>query len=571
MNCHACDEVIPEDLPRCPKCSAPLALAMLEVVRGNLSDRIHFLKAREYRVGRAQRNDIVLAEPSVSKDHGRIWYDNGHFFVEDRGSRHGIHLNAVKVERGELAHGATLQLGSVTLRFTLLGDETTARIADFPWVEQQQLLLSLIQPLNASLVLNDVLEQVLDGVMRITKAERGYVLLYDESPDAAKYESIAGLRLRIGRQGSGEPLTRVDGISVSSIRRALETGATVATGNAFLDPQFDASESIRRMELRTIVCIPLATPHRSDSFATEPQTPQGVIYVDNHVTSAPFSGESLRAAGALARHAALAIDNARLFEAEQQTIQHLRVTQRRLLQAEKLATIGKMSAGIAHELNTPLAYILGNLELLQLQSLTDPQREMARAIQQGAERIREMAQRLLDFSRPSQEAPAMIDVNRVVERAFELCSYPIRRGGITVRKDLVSDLPQVKAVPHQLEMAFTNLIINAVQAMPGGGTLTASSRLEPGWVRVSISDTGVGIPDKIRPTLFEPFVTTKPDGKGTGLGLSTVLMIVESHQGQIDFASEPEAGTTFHIRLPAQESVEMPAAPGSTLDATPTP
>lgn len=527
-----------------------MALAVLEVVRGNLSDRIHFLKAREYHLGRSQRSDIVLAEPSISKDHARIWYEDGRFLVEDRGSRHGVHVNAVKTERTEVTHGSTIQMGNVTLRFAVLGDETTARIAEFPWIEQQQLLLSLIQPLNSSLVLSDVLDQVLDAIMRITKAERGYILLYDDSPEASRYASVAGLRLRVGRHEDGTELSQVEGISVSSIRRALETSATVATGNAFLDPQFDASESIRRMDLRTIVCMPLATPHRSDNLVAEKQTHQGVIYVDNHVTSAPFSADSLRAAEALARHAAMAIDNARLFEAEQRTIQHLRVTQNQLLQSEKLATIGKMSAGIAHELNTPLAYILGNLELLQLQALTEQQNEMIKAVQHGAERIREMAQRLLDFSRPSQEAPSATDVNRLVDRALDLCYYQIRRGGITVHKELAQGLPEINAVANQLEMAFTNLIINAAQAMPNGGTLTVSSCHVDGRVRISIADTGVGIPEKIRPTLFEPFVTTKPAGKGTGLGLSTVLMIVESHQGSIDFASEAGVGTTFNVSLP---------------------
>lgn len=556
MNCHVCQEAVAADAPRCPSCGANMALGVLEVVRGNLSDRIHFLKAREYRLGRSHRNDIVLAEPSISKDHARIWYAEGAFHIEDCGSRHGIHVNAVKAEAAELTHGSTIQLGNITLRFALLGDETTARIAEFPWIEQQQLLLSLIQPLNSSLVLSDVLEQVLDAVMRITKAERGYILLYDDSPEASRYASVGGLRLRVGRQEEGMELTQVEGISVSSIKRALETGTTVATGNAFLDPQFDASESIRKMDLRTIVCIPLGTPHRSDDLSDDVLMHQGVIYVDNHVTSAPFSADSLRAAEALARHAAMAIDNARLFEAEQRTIQHLRITQNQLLQSEKLATIGKMSAGIAHELNTPLAYILGNLELLQLQNLTEQQGEMVKAVQQGAERIREMAQRLLDFSRPSQDAPADADPNRLLERALELCYYQIRRGGIQLRKDLGAALPPIKAVANQLEMAFTNLIINAVQAMPNGGSLTVSSMLEGGSVRLAFTDTGVGIPEKIRPTLFEPFVTTKPAGKGTGLGLSTVLMIIESHKGRIDFTTESGVGTTFNVFLP----VEAPAS-----------
>lgn len=550
MKCHACAADVSPDDSRCPACGTHLAIAVLEVVTGNLSDRIHFLKAREYRLGRAQRNDIVLAESSISKDHARIWYEDGRFRVEDVGSRHGVHVNASKVDRADLVHGATIQMGNVSLRFALLGDETTAKIAEFPWIEQQQLLLSLIQPLNSTLVLSEVLGQVLDAVMRITKAERGYILLYDESPDAARYESIAGLRLRVGRQQDGRGLSQVEGISVSSIRRALESGTTIATGNAFLDPQFEASESIRRMDLRTIVCIPLAAPPRNETLVGEKASNLGVIYVDNHVTSAPFSPDSLKAAEALARHAAMAIDNARLFEREQRTIQNLRLAQRQILQSEKLATIGQMAAGVAHELNTPLAYMLGNLELLQLQPLTQSQGEMIKAVQQGAERIRDMAQRLLDFSRPSQDAPAPVSPNRLIDRALDLCYYQIRQAGVTLQKRLGEDVPEVLGIANQLEMALTNLILNAVQAMSRGGTLTISSGIEGEQVLISVADTGTGIPDKIRDSLFEPFVTTKPAGKGTGLGLSTVLMIVESHKGHIDFTSEAGVGTTFRILLP---------------------
>ena len=128
-----------------------------------------------------------------------------------------------------------------------------------------------------------------------------------------------------------------------------------------------------------------------------------MLYVDNAGSAEPFSGDALRAAEALARHAALAIENAQLFEREQHTIEELQKAQKQLLQSEKLATIGQMAAGIAHELNTPLTYIMGNLELLELQELTPAQREMLSSIARGAERIRTLAQRLLAFSRPARE------------------------------------------------------------------------------------------------------------------------------------------------------------------------
>jgi signal transduction histidine kinase len=278
----------------------------------------------------------------------------------------------------------------------------------------------------------------------------------------------------------------------------------------------------------------------------------GALYVDNSESSAAFSPESLRAAEALARHAALAIENAQLFEREQHTIEELRKMQKQLLQSEKLATIGQMSAGIAHELNTPLTYILGNLELLGLQELTPGQREMAAAVGRGAERIRSLARRLLAFSRPEREEEMVpLAVNDVVERSLELCLYQIA-GRLKLEKRLAPELPRVLGVSDQLEMALINLVVNAVHAMrERGGTLTLGTRLADGDVEISVSDEGAGIPDDVRASIFDPFVTTKPEGEGTGLGLSTVLMVVERHGGRVEFDTTTGRGTTFRITLPA--------------------
>lgn len=530
-----------------------MSVAALEVIRGNLAEKIHFLRPRNYTIGRARHNDLALTEPSISKTHARLIYEKGRFAIEDQGSLHGVYVNAAKVERAELTSGSQLQFGNVTLKFSVLGsDGTTDQIAEFPWIEHQQLLLSVVQTLNSTLVLNQVLEQVLDAVMRITRAERGFLLLADTSAEAPRYESVAGLRLRVARRKGGSmPLSEAQGISTSVVRKSIETGEIVATGNAVADPNLAMAQSVILMDLRTIVCIPLRSPRAEmDSNGTYPRA-LGALYVDNQETSAPFSGDSLRAAEALARHAALAIENAQLFEREQRTIEELRLAQKQLLQSEKLATIGQMAAGIAHELNTPLTYIMGNLELLQIQPLSEPQHEMLRSVARGAERLKSLAQSLLAFSRPSHEELVPLAPNEIVERSLELCHYQIMKGGVRLERDLTQGLPQVSGVSNQLEMALINLVVNAIQAMNGGGVLRVATALRGDQVEISVSDTGAGIPEDIQPTVFEPFFSTKPEGQGTGLGLSTVLMVVERHKGRVDFASKMGAGTTFRIQLPA--------------------
>ena len=555
MLCPKCAAENPLDATRCSNCSDSLSVAVLEVIRGELPEKIRFLKPRPYAIGRARHNDIALNEPSISKLHARIDYQGGRFFVEDAGSMHGVYVNATKIRRVELVPGSQIQLGNVTLKFSPLGSESaTGAMAKLPWVEQQQLLLQLVQTLNATLVLSPVLEQVTDAIMHITGAERGFLLLFDNSPAASRYPIVAGLRLRVVRGRADAKAQNGHGISGPIVRRALETGEVISTLRSrgevvSLPPPARPDEDTHPVQ--TIVCLPLRSPRAGAGGTGGFPRALGVLYVDNAGSAQPFSEDALRAAEALARHAALAIENAQLFEREQHTIEELQKTQKQLLQSEKLATIGQMAAGIAHELNTPLTYIMGNLELLELQELSAAQREMLSSIARGSERIRTLAQRLLAFSRPAREEMAPLSVNDVVERTLELCQYQIASGRVSLAKALAPDLPRVLGVSNQLEMALINLVVNAVHAMgEKGGTLSVATRRRGDDVEISVADEGPGIPEKVRTSLFEPFVTTKPEGKGTGLGLSTVLMVVERHNGHVDFDSEEARGTTFRITLP---------------------
>jgi two-component system, NtrC family, sensor kinase len=561
MPCPRCGGAVESLEVRCPQCGANLAVGTLEVVRGQVPDRSFPLSSRTYTVGRARQNDICLPEPSVSKFHARLVHEDGRFVIEDQGSLHGIYVNAAKVPRAVLSSGDVVQLGNLTLKYSRPSPESsTAAAAEFPWVEQQQLLLSLVQTLNSSLVLSQVLEQVLDAVLRITRADRGFLLLAEESADDASYESVAGLRLRVARRrGEPFPLTESQGISRSVVRRALESGQIVATGNAVADPTLRLAQSVILMDLRTIVCIPLSSPRAGPGGGAA--SVLGALYVDNQETSAPFSPESLKTAEALARHAALAIENARLFEREQRTIRELRDAQKQLLQSEKLATIGRMAAGLAHELNTPLTYIMGNLELLHAHPLSPAQQDMLGSIAKGADRIKSLTRSLLAFSRVSPEDMVPVDPNDVIERSLELCHYQVLKSGVHLEKSLTAGLPPVKVVSNQLEMALINLVVNAVQAMEGllGGQLRVTSALRDARVEITVADTGPGIPESVQPTIFEPFFTTKPEGQGTGLGLSTVLMVVERHQGTIDYTTQNGVGTTFRISLPAAVPVSVRA------------
>jgi signal transduction histidine kinase len=232
-----------------------------------------------------------------------------------------------------------------------------------------------------------------------------------------------------------------------------------------------------------------------------------------------------------------------------------RSAENRLVQAAKLAAVGEMAAGIAHELNNPLTSVTGFAEL----ALSDiPQESETRKdleiVMREATRARDVVRRLLDFARQSESTRARASLNDVVEDVVALSRHLIHTSGVRLQLALQENLPWVLVDVNQMKQVLLNLIHNALQAMPHGGELAISteSSMRGGrdWIRVSVQDTGVGIPKPDQTRIFEPFFTTKGDQGGTGLGLSVTYGIVRDHGGQIDVESQPGAGSRFSIWLP---------------------
>jgi two-component system NtrC family sensor kinase len=233
--------------------------------------------------------------------------------------------------------------------------------------------------------------------------------------------------------------------------------------------------------------------------------------------------------------------------------QKLEESQAQLLQAEKIGSLGRLSAGVAHEINNPLAGILIYAELLQREM--DPAfkgREFVDEIVNQTMRCQQIVNRLLEFSRQSMVQRTLVDLNSVVDRVVELILHQALFHNIKVVRHLDPELPQFMGDPGQLQQVLTNLLINAADALQGQGTITITTRPGPEreGVVLTFADTGPGIPAYIRDKIFEPFFTTKPVGKGTGLGLSIVYSVIQRHGGTIDVDSRPGVGTTFTIRLP---------------------
>jgi len=249
--------------------------------------------------------------------------------------------------------------------------------------------------------------------------------------------------------------------------------------------------------------------------------------------------------------ASLAIQNARLYEDLQRRMGELQEAQTQLVQSAKMAAVGELAAGIAHELNNPLTSVLGFAELLMLDTAPDdPDRQDLLVIAEEARRARDIVRNLLDFSRQTGSLYEMGDINQVVQESLALIRRQLEVGGIELTEFYAPALPLISLDVGRMKQVFLNLLTNAVQAMPGGGKLDISSKRVGDEVVVRIADTGNGIPPEQLSRVFEPFFTTKPVGQGTGLGLSVSLGIVQEHGGRITVDSQPEKGSVFSIWLP---------------------
>ncbi len=227
-----------------------------------------------------------------------------------------------------------------------------------------------------------------------------------------------------------------------------------------------------------------------------------------------------------------------------------------LLQSQKLRAVGSLTAGIAHEVNNPLNNIMLTAAVLQedfdVMAASD-QQELIEDIVEQSERACKIVRNLLDFARESEIRTESLEIAEVVDAAIDLAANQLKLSGVEVVREIEDDLPQVNGDPQYLSQVFLNLILNAIDAMPHGGTLTLSSdrSLDTGCVAVHVTDTGTGMsPETVR-SIFDPFFTTKPSGSGTGLGLSVSLGIIEKHGGEITVASTVGEGSTFTVVIPA--------------------
>jgi two-component system, NtrC family, sensor kinase len=249
-----------------------------------------------------------------------------------------------------------------------------------------------------------------------------------------------------------------------------------------------------------------------------------------------------------------------------QDLSTLQELEHRIIHAEKLASMGRFAACVAHEINNPLTAVVSYADALLARSISNdsPDQEKLRKILDGCERILRFTRQLVSYARPSPDRLERVDVNGLLDTALSYCDHVLSHYGIAVDK-AYQPMPQVLAIKGNLAQVFVNLITNACQAMQPGGALQLSTRQDGQDVVIHVTDNGAGMDSQTLAKVFEPFFTTKPDGSGNGLGLSIAQNIVESHGGKIAVQSSLGLGTTFVIRLPSSPPAQAILA-GFTFD-----
>jgi len=396
--------------------------------------------------------------------------------------------------------------------------------------------------------IEDLLSHVLERTMRAVSASIGSIMLLDRERQT--------LRVAVGRglqePGRGPVEVKVgEGIA----GRVVEMGEAVVVEDIEKDPRFGKVND-PRYGGGSFICMPLRVSERI----------VGVVNLAKKEiagTAGVFSQTDLQFLNALATYTAYAVDNARLFEEAQQAAQRLQevvedqklrltLAQQQMIQAAKLSALGELVAGVAHELNNPLTVLVGVSDILEQQAPEDL-KEYVQMIRESTDASRHIVRGLLTFGRQMPLERRHVTLDDLIEKVLALTAADLRLENVKVDRDMAADLPPVWADGNQLQQVLVNLVTNAKQAMaelPAERRLKVATRaLGPDRVRISVEDTGPGIPPEVLPKIFDPFVTTKGSA-GTGLGLSISYGIIREHGGQITVDSPPGRGATFTIDLP---------------------
>jgi len=461
-------------------------------------------------------------------------------------------------------------------------------------IGQLSVLIDLAGAVNATLDPERIYERVLDRLARRMGYQAAHLFLVEGRRGVLRAHRTAAADGRAAGPSGGVEIPLDP--SVSALARVAVTDLPLLVNDVERAEQPIHVPTARTFNVRSFVAVPLRVKAR-------------VVGVLSVVADEPgrFGESDRELLTAVANHVALALDRAESFQTIEElsrgledkvrvrteqlraaneeleaAYRNLQTTQMQLIQREKMASVGQLVAGVAHELNNPIGFVSSNAATLEDfvgrlraivegyrgAAIADADRErleqqwnalkgdyvlryidpMIQGIREGAERTRKIVRDLRVFARTTDEVWQAVDLHEELESSLTLLSH-LLKDRVTVHRKL-GDLPSVECIRSQIDQVLLNVLANAAQAISGPGAITIETRREDGAAVVAISDTGPGIPPDVLGRVFDPFFTTKPVGEGTGLGLSISYEIVKKHRGEITATSPPGQGATLAIRIP---------------------
>jgi len=433
-------------------------------------------------------------------------------------------------------------------------------------LERLELLDLISRAINSTNDINTLLKISLNLTTGFIDAEAVSLFLRDENTgdllcymaSGAKGDILEGHRMK-------------KGIGIAGW--VAENGTPLLVNDVSQDKRFNPEMDRKTgFTTRSILAVPLRAMSKTI----------GVLEVINKRDNRLFTIDDQQLLYSLANHLAIAVENARMTEELKKTnenlekmvvertkkledtIEKLQQAQKQLIQSEKMASLGIMAAGIAHEINNPLSFIQSNLTIIRdyVKNLRVKNQELHNEIIEaidesldGAKRIASIVKGLKGFARPDEGKPEVFDVNVLLEEVLRMIWNEVKYKAEVVKE--FGNVPMVIAVRNQIAQVFVNLIVNAAQAIEKKGKIILRTYPESGGVAIDVEDTGCGIPPENMKKIFDPFFTTKPVGKGTGLGLSITMGIIQNHGGDLRVESEVGKGTKFTVLLPVQKRAEV--------------
>ncbi|MGL5192524.1 MAG: GAF domain-containing sensor histidine kinase, partial [Chroococcales cyanobacterium] len=482
-------------------------------------------------------------------------------------------------------------------------------------ISQDSSALDMTTVMKAALALSEelVLDKFLNKLMRVilenTGARTGFLILEKagqqiiQAAGDVEQEIVQKSEHSIEISCTGIPLENFSCLPLSIVNYVHRTGEALVINNAAVESVFTTDPYITAKQPKSILCFPMV--YQGHTVA--------ILYLENNLSAGVFTRDRLEVLKLLSSQAAISLENARLYQNLEQSIQDLKEAQLQLVQTEKMSTLGQLVAGVAHEINNPLSFVHGNLNMaleyaedllnhlqlyqqcypepvadiqnhamaIDLEYLQEDFPEMLRSMNLGTDRIKEIVKSLKNFSRKDPGVFQKADLHAGLDSTLLILSNRLKATGSKPAVKVIKEygnLPLVPCYPGQLNQVFMNLIANAIDALESGvsshlsrvtqgssaenspgvlpkeaesKTIRIRTELQEDSVAIHIADNGSGMTEEVQEQLFHTFFTTKPEGKGTGLGLSiSHQIIVERHHGKLLCTSQLGEGTEFTIDIP---------------------